>query len=50
MLVIETLVGCRYLFGVTLNLLKNIELLMYAKPISFLVGSTNIYGGIFYQV
>ena len=37
-------------FGVILNLLTHLELLMYAKPISFMVGSTNVYGIIFYQV
>ena len=40
----------RELFGVTVNLLPHIELLIYTKPTSFLVGSTNAYGIIFYQV
>ena len=46
----KALVGHRELFGDVLNLLRHIELLIYAKPVSFLVGSTNVYGVIFYQV
>ena len=45
----NTLVGCRNLFGAIVNLLTH-ELLMYAKPIALMVGSTNINGGIFYQM
>ena len=40
----------RYLFDVTVKLLPHIELLIYTKPTSFLVGSTNAYGIIFYKV
>ena len=46
----KALVGCRDLSGVTVNLLPHIELLIYAKPTSLLVGSINAYGIIFYQV
>ena len=46
----ESLVGRRDLFGSILKLLQHLELLMYSKPISFLVGITNVYGVIFYQV
>ena len=46
----KSFVGCRDLFGIIVNLLPHLELLMYAKPISFLVGSNNVYGIIFYQV
>ena len=35
-------------FGVILNFLMRLEFLMYAKPISFLVGSNNVYGVVFY--
>ena len=37
-------------FGVIVNLLPCLELLICAKPISFLIGSTNVYGIVFYQV
>ena len=37
-------------FAVILNLLPCLELLIYSNPISFLVGSTNVYGIFFYQV
>ena len=43
-------VGRRDLFGVIVSLLPRLELLMYAKPISFLVGITNLYEILFYQV
>ena len=46
----EALVRLRDFFGVISNLLPHPELLMYAKPIHFLVGSTNVYGIIFDQV
>ena len=46
----RSLVGRRDLFVVIVNLLPYLELLIYAKPISFLVGSTTVYGIIFYQV
>ena len=36
-------------FDVILNLLQHLELLIYAKIISFLVGSNNVYGVISYQ-
>ena len=45
----KAIVGRRDLFGVTVNLFPYIELLIYAKPTSFLVGSKNSYGIIFYQ-
>ena len=44
------LVGHRDLFDAIVNLLPHLELLMYSKPIPFLVGSTNVYGIIFYRV
>ena len=44
------LVGRRDWFGVIVNLLLHLELFIYAKPISFLVGSTNVYVIIFYQM
>ena len=46
----NTLIGCRDWFGDILNLLNNIDLLLYAEPLTFLVISINIYGSIFYQV
>ena len=46
----KDLVGRMDLFGVTVNLLPHIELLIYAKPTSLLVGSTNAYAIMFYQV
>ena len=46
----KALVGCRDWFGVIVNLLPHREMLMDAKPITLLVGSTNVYGIIFYQV
>ena len=42
----NTLIGCRYLFGVIVNTFP-LELLMFSKPFTFMVGGTNIYGGIF---
>ena len=44
------LVGYRDWFEVIVNLFMHLELLMYAKSISFLAGSTNVYGIIFYQM
>ena len=44
------IVSRRDWFGVIVNLLPHIALLIYAKPISLLVGSTNMYGIIFYPV
>ena len=46
----KSLVFRRDWFGVTVNLLPHLEFLIYAKPNSFLVTSTNAYGIIFYQV
>ena len=46
----EALVFHMGLFCVIVNLFTHLELLMYAKPTSFLVGSTNLYGMNFYQV
>ena len=46
----KDIVGPRDQFGLILNLLPHLELLMYAKPISLLVGSTNFYGIISYQM
>ena len=46
----EYLVERRDWFGVNVNLLPHFDLSMYAKPISFLVVITNVYGIIFYQV
>ena len=44
------IVGRRDLFDVIVNLLSHLELLLYAKPISLTVGSTDVYGIIFYHV
>ena len=44
------LVGYREWFEVIVNLFMHLELLMYAKSISFLAGSNNVYGIIFYQM
>ena len=46
----EAIVVRRDRFGGIVNLLPYLELLMYAKPTSFMVGSTNVYSIIFYQV
>ena len=46
----KSIVGHRDLFIVIVNLFPHPELLMYAKPISFPVGNTNMYGIIFYQI
>ena len=46
----KSLVGRRDLFGIVLNLLPHLELLMFSKPISFLVGSPYVYEIIFYQL
>ena len=46
----KALVGCRDWFGVIVNLLPHLELLLYAKPISLIIVSTNVYGIIFDQV
>ena len=45
----NTIVDWRELFGAIINLLS-FELLIYAKPLLFMVGSTNIYEGIFIKV
>ena len=37
-------VGRRDIFGVIVNLLPHLELLINAKTISFMVASTNVYG------
>ena len=48
---VNTLVGYIEQFGAIVNLLSHNEFLfMYAKLIPFLVGSTNVYGILFYQV
>ena len=39
----NNIVVCRYLFGSIVNLLP-LELLVYPKPLEFLVGSINMYG------
>ena len=44
------IVGCRDWFDVIVNLLPYLRLLMYAKYISFMVVSSNVYGIIFYQM
>ena len=46
----DAFVGRRDWFGVIVNLFPHIKLLMYDKCISFMVGSNNMYGVIFYQV
>ena len=46
----KALVGRRDWFGVTVNLLPHLELLIHAEPTSFLVGSTNEYRINFYKV
>ena len=45
----NTLVVCRYWFSDVVHLLSH-ELLIYAKSLAFMVGNTNIYGGVFYQM
>ena len=42
-------VGFRDLFGAIVKLLLHLELLIYSKPISFLVNSTNVHGIILYK-
>ena len=37
-------------FGIIVNLLPHIELLIYSKPMLLMVGITNVHGIIFYQV
>ena len=46
----NNLVVFRDLFGDIVNLFLHLELLMYSKTLEFLVDSTNMYGGIFYQI
>ena len=46
----KSIVGRIDWFGVIINLLPQIELLMYDKPISLLVGVTDMCGIVFYQV
>ena len=46
----KDIVCCRYWFDVIVNLLSRIDLLMYAKPISLLVDSNNVYRIVFYQL
>ena len=46
----NTIVGCSELFFSIANLLQNLELLMYIKPLAFMVGITNIFGDIFHQL
>ena len=48
--VFSWLIGCRDLFSGILNLLQNLELLIYSEPLLFMVGGYNIYGGVFYQI
>ena len=45
----NTLFGCIYLFGAIVNPLTH-ELLIYAKPLAFMISSTNTYGCIFYLI
>ena len=46
----KTFAACGDWFGAIVNLLLHLQLLMYDKTILFLIGSTNVYGIIFYQV
>ena len=46
----KALDGSIYWNGVIVNLFPCLDLLIYSKPISFLIGSTNVYRILFYQV